>query len=205
MKLSKKELKRAGKKKQIVDAALKVFASQGYNNSKISDIAKEANMATGTIYIYFAKKDDIIIFLFEDIMGQFNKILDERLLKVTDSADKLKVVIKTHLELLAENKELAGILAIELRQSSKFMKNYKNPKFKKYISTIKCIVERGQKSKVFRDDITSSLMWKMIFGILDQISLAWVLSNDLDDEYLIKQIDDVISFIFDGILKKEEK
>ena len=205
MELSKRENKRTIKKKRIVDAALKVFASKGYNNSKISDISKAAGIAIGTIYIYFEKKDDIIISLFEDIMKRFNVILDKELVKDSDPNFKLKVLIRTHLELLAKNKELAGILAIELRQSSKFLKDYDNPEFKKYIGTIKCIIEKGQEQKVFRDDIPSSLIWKIIFGVLDQISLAWVLSTDKDDEYLIKQINSVITFIFDGILIKEEK
>ena len=202
----KRESKRAVKRKKIVEAALRVFASKGYHNSKISDISKEAGIAIGTIYIYFEKKDDIIISLFENIMKRFNVILDKELSEKVTPTDKLKILITTHLELLAKNKELAGILAIELRQSSKFLKDYDNPEFKKYIRTIKCIVEKGQTQKIFRDDMPSSLIWKIIFGILDQISLAWVLSTEKDnDEYLIKQINSVIAFIFDGILIKEEK
>ena len=58
------------KRRQILDAAVKVFAKNGFYNSKVLDIAKEAGVANGTVYLYFPSKDDILISIFEEQMGE---------------------------------------------------------------------------------------------------------------------------------------
>ena len=58
------------KHQKIIQAAAKVFAEKGFYNSRVSEIAKEANVADGTIYLYFKNKDDILISLFEEEFGQ---------------------------------------------------------------------------------------------------------------------------------------
>ncbi len=204
-KLKKKERYILQKRQIIIDAALKVFAVKGFANSKISDIAKEAKVADGTIYIYFKKKDDIIISLFENKMGEFNKLLKEKIETENNPLDKLKTFIKIHLKTLSRNRELAEIFTIELRQSAKFMENYQNTELKDYAKILIEIINSGKKENYFKTEIPTSVIWQFIFGILDQIVLTWVRKENSTEKNLQNMIKYVLMFILDSILIKKEE
>jgi len=203
--LSKKDKYKLERKQKIIDAALKVFAVKGFNSAKISDIAKEASIADGTVYIYFKKKDDIIISLFQNKMGGFNKLLKEKVEEVETAVEKLKTFISIHLETLSQRRELAEIFTIELRQSSKFMENYQDTELKDYSKLLMSIIDLGKKDGVFKNDIHTSIIWQFIFGILDQTVLTWVRKEGSTEKSLQKMIKFVLLFILDSILIKEDK
>ena len=165
------------KHRRIIEAAVKVFAKNGFYNSKVSEIARAAGVADGTIYLYFQNKDDILIRLFEEEMA---RILDEMQLAVakeSDPARKLERWALAHLELLERNKELAEIIQVEIRQSSKFMKEYDNVQFAQYLNLISEIIKEGQEKGVFRKDILPGVAKRAFFGALDEMSRYWVLST----------------------------
>ncbi len=172
-----------GKKKsnqkyfRIIQAATKIFAEKGFFQAKVSDIAREAGVADGTIYLYFENKDDILISLFEE---QMKKVLDnmvEKLAEEDDPARKLEEFALTHLKLIEENKDVAEIIQVELRQSSKFMKEYKNERFAQYLDLIADIIRLGQEEGVFRKDVIPGIAERAFFGALDEMSRFWVLSS----------------------------
>ena len=141
--------KNSDKHRRIIEAALKVFAKNGFYNSKVSEIARAANVADGTIYLYFQNKDDILISLFEEEMGNILDKMRQGLQTVTDPAAKLERFAEQHLTMLEENQELAEIIQVELRQSSKFMKEYQNDRFHQYLNIISSIIKEGQAQGVF--------------------------------------------------------
>ncbi len=183
---------------QILQAAIKVFAKKGFFNSKVSEIAREANVADGTIYLYFKNKDDILISLFEEMVGGINIRMEEELAKIDDPLEKLRVFIAQHLSLLKENKPLAEVMQIELRQSSKFMRRYVPVKFLQYLDKIGKIIEEGKQKGVIRDDVIPAIAKRAIFGALDEMSLYWVLSKK--PKYSLEQsIDQITHFFVDGL------
>ena len=175
---------------RIIEAATKVFAKNGFYQSKIAQIAKEAGVADGTIYIYFENKDDILISLFEE---QMKVVLDNMALqvaKIDDPAEKLEKFASTHLGLIEMNKDMAEIIQVELRQSGKFMKEYKNERFMEYLDIIGDIIIEGQKSGLFKKDVIPGVAKRAFFGALDEVSRFWVLSSrrQYDIRIVAKQI-----------------
>ena len=183
---------------RIIEAATKVFAKNGFYQSKIAQIAKEAGVADGTIYIYFENKDDILISLFEE---QMKAVLDNMALQITkidDPAEKLEIFASTHLDLIEKNKDMAEIIQVELRQSGKFMKEYKNERFMEYLDIIGDIISEGQKRGLFRKDVIPGVAKRAFFGALDEVSRFWVLSSR--KQYDIKTVAKQISgFFLNGI------
>src|SRR5881398_2105357 len=98
-----------GKRERILDAAIKVFAAEGFYNAKVSQIAHSAGVADGTIYLYFKSKDDLLIQLFEDRMERVNATLREALASEESSAARLKRVVRLHLELVEANRDMAEV------------------------------------------------------------------------------------------------
>lgn len=184
--------KNRDKHERIINAATKIFAQKGFFQAKVSDIAKEAQVADGTIYLYFENKDDILISLFEE---QMNRVLEDMRKQVLDEEDAIKKIEKfalNHLKLVELNKNVAEIIQVELRQSSKFMKEYKNEKFHEYLNLIGEIIREGQEKGIFKENIIPGIAKRAFFGALDEMSRFWVLSSHkkYDIETAAKQISD---------------
>lgn len=168
---------RGEKRETILDAAIRVFARQGFHLSRVSDIAREAGVADGTIYLYFRHKEDILIAIFEEKMAQVLEELRIELAPQPDPISKLRCFISFHLGQMARNRELAEILQVELRLSNKFMKEYVPVRLTEYLDVIAEIVLDGQRQGIFRGDISPAIMKRAIFGALDELAMHWVLTR----------------------------
>lgn len=170
------------KRRRILDGALRAFARKGFYNTKVSEIASEAGVADGTIYLYFKNKDDLLISLFEDRMEWAIDRLQAELGTVDvdhpqHALEKIRVYVQLHCTLAAEDKDLAEFLTVELRQSTKFVKEYSNPKFGDYLRILQGIIEEGQERGQIRRDLDSKVMSRAIFGALDEVLLQLTLSR----------------------------
>ncbi|OGP80656.1 MAG: hypothetical protein A2Z13_04795 [Deltaproteobacteria bacterium RBG_16_64_85] len=165
------------KRERILRAAIRIFSQKGYFNSKISEIARLAGVADGTIYLYFKNKDDLLISLFEEKMGEVVAEIRVRVADEGDALSRLRIFIRNHMDLLTREAGLIEVIQVELRQSKKFMKEYVPVKFLEYLDVISGILEDGKREGVFRPDLNVTLARRAIFGALDEISLAYVLSR----------------------------
>jgi len=170
-------MKDENKHQKIIQAAVKVFAEKGFYNSRVSEIAKEANVADGTIYLYFKNKDDILISLFEEEFGQIVENMRKELEREKDVLKKFKRFAITHLSIVSKQQQLGEVLGVEVRQSSKFMKEYVNKSFIEYLNLIRSIVIEGQEKGLIRKDLTPGIMKRAVFGALDEMARYWVLSS----------------------------
>lgn len=170
------------KRERILDAAEHVFAQHGFFAAKVSEIAKEAGVADGTIYLYFKNKDDLLISLFESRMERVNAHLALETAKHKAPRAKLDAFIRAYLALVKEQPAAAEVLTVELRQSAKFMKGQPaNPKFAELLRLLASIVADGQRAGVFTDGIPAPVAARMIFGLVDEMALAWLLGDKTPD------------------------
>ena len=163
-------MKSPDKHRKIIRAATKVFAKKGFFNARISDIAKEAKVADGTIYLYFNNKFDILLSVFEEEIGRLIEQVTALLAKEDSPKRMLEIFIANHLEEMRKNRNLAEVIHIELRQTSKLIRDYRKNKFSEYLDLIASIIERGQQAGVFRQDIHPEIAKQSIFGALDEVS-----------------------------------
>lgn len=168
---------------RILEAAVKVFARKGFHNSRIAEIAVEAGVASGTIYLYFRNKDDILISVFEESLDQIIGEVERDLAGIPDPRDRLRRFIWLHLRMLREHRELAEVLQVELRQSNKFMKEYEPGRWIQYLDIIARILKDGQKKGIFRRDLSLGIYKRAVFGALDEISLHWITTRK-DESFL---------------------
>ncbi|HTL35859.1 MAG TPA: TetR/AcrR family transcriptional regulator [Kofleriaceae bacterium] len=165
------------KRERILAAAERIFARHGFFAAKVSDVAKEAGVADGTIYLYFKNKDDLLISLFERRMQQVNETLKAATAKVKSPREQLRAFVKAYLQLVHDEPTAAEVLTIELRQSSKFMKEYENPEFADFLRLLGGIIAAAQDKGEIDSSIPAHVAARMIFGMLDELALAWVLAK----------------------------
>lgn len=192
-------MKATDKHSKIIHAATKVFAKKGFFNARISDIAKEAKVADGTIYLYFNNKFDILISVFEEEIGDLIHQVTTALAIEPDPRKKLEIFATKHLTIMKKNKNLAEVIQIELRQSAKMIKEYRNNKFSEYIDIISAIIKEGQAQNIYRADIKPGIAKRAFFGALDEISRVWSIS--LETNYTLEEtISQIMGIFLTGML-----
>ena len=165
------------KRERILKAAVKVFARNGFHATRVSEVAKAAGVADGTIYLYFASKEELLVRLFEDRVEKLLGFMREELPKEPDAPAKLRVVIAMQLGLIAGERDLAEVITVIFRQSTRLMKEFATPQFGAYIDAIAKIVTDGQAAGAFRKDVSAHVTARAIFGALDGITLTWALGR----------------------------
>ncbi|MEK4028608.1 MULTISPECIES: TetR/AcrR family transcriptional regulator [Bacillaceae] len=162
---------------QIIDAAVIAIAENGYHQAQVAKIAKQAGVADGTIYLYFKNKEDILISLFQEKMGSFVKKIQEALAGKNTAAEKLLLLVDHHFTMLSEDRHLAVVTQLELRQSNKELRLKINAVLKGYLLLIDEILKEGIEKDEFRPSLNVQLARQMIFGTIDETVTTWVMND----------------------------
>ncbi|PLT32434.1 TetR/AcrR family transcriptional regulator [Bacillus sp. V5-8f] len=165
------------KYKQIIDAAVIAIAENGYHQAQVSKIAKQAGVADGTIYLYFKNKEDILISLFHEKMGSLVEQIEEEIKGKPNAAEKLLVLIKKHFQILSEDRHLAIVTQLELRQSNKELRLRINEVLRGYLQLVDQIIDEGKASGEFNPELNNRLARQMIFGTIDETATTWVMND----------------------------
>ena len=165
------------KPQQIIDAAVRVFARQGYWRSRVSDIAREAGIAAGTIYLYFATKEDILATLFREKMAEFVSVVWRAIAEERDAVAKMRRLVHLHFEILEQHPDLAEVVQVGLRQGQKFFHGPATQEISAYFALIAAVLEEGVAAGLFRNDLPVKVAAKMLFGAMDQMATSWVLGK----------------------------
>jgi len=172
-----KRLAISDKRAAILRAAISVFARCGYFNSKVADIAREAGVADGTVYLYFKSKEEILHSIFDRSVEEALGAARKRVARLKDPREKLRQIAHLHLERLGADRDLAVVFQVELRGSTKFMEEFSAAGFAEYLALIRSTFEEGQRAGLFRADLNARVVAKVLFGALDEMATNWILSK----------------------------
>jgi TetR/AcrR family transcriptional regulator, fatty acid metabolism regulator protein len=191
------EKPRNGKYEVILRAAARVFARSGYFNAKVSDVARTAGVADGTVYLYFKNKDDLLTSIFGWAMGEFINRAKSELAEVEDPREKLRRFAHLHFLMLEQERDIAIVFQIELRQSTKFMEQFSTTHLAQYLQMLREIIEEGQQRGFFRKQLSSKVVAKFLFGALDEMATNWVLSHK--HQSLTAMVEPVLDIFLNGV------
>lgn len=189
------------KRARILKAAIRVFAKNGFYATRVSEIAKAAGVADGTIYLYFKNKDDVLITIFEEGITELLRILREVAESEEPFETRISRIIELQLGLLEDQRDLAEVITVNLRQSSRLLKQYAAPLFMQYIDVIAAVVRQGQEAGAFRPDLNPRVVARSLFGALDAILLTWALGEG-DPPALRKAAAHCASLFLEGLRKR---
>ena len=167
----------SAKPQQIVDAAIRVFARNGYYNSRVSDIAREAGIASGTIYLYFRTKDEILVTLFREKMAQWVALVRREIATERGAEAKIRKLVALHFAVLEGDPDLAEVVQVELRQGHKFFRGASAHEVSAYFDLIGSTLHEGMAAGQIRADLPVKIATKMLFGAMDQMATSWVLGK----------------------------
>ncbi|WP_085991749.1 TetR/AcrR family transcriptional regulator [Oceanobacillus senegalensis] len=187
---------------QIIDAAVEVIAKNGFHGSQVSKIAKAAGVADGTIYLYFKNKEDILVTMFKEKMGQFIEKIVDNISQKQCADEKLYKLIEMHFLQLSENHHLAIVTQLELRQSNYDLRLEINKVLKPYLLVIDDIIKEGIETGIFQENLKIPMVRQMIFGTIDEMVTNWVMKECKYD--LLEDIPVVHELLLGGISKEKK-
>ena len=166
-----------GKRELILRAATRVFARNGYFNSKVADIARAADVADGTVYLYFKSKDEILMAAISNAFDAFLDLAQAELAATDEPREQLRRLALLHLTSLGSDRNLATVFQTELRQSARFLAQFSQHELKRYFDLIRAVVRSGQRQGRFRPELPEKIVANCFFGALDEMVTSWLLSE----------------------------
>jgi TetR/AcrR family fatty acid metabolism transcriptional regulator len=189
----------ADRRDAILRAATQVFARRGFFQSQVADIAREAGVAAGTVYLYFRSKDDLLVSIFERTMRDTLAEGRAAIGGVDDPAERLRRIARLHLDRMGRDRDLAVVFQVELRQSTKFMERFSSTYLRDYLGIIRDAIADGQARGAFRAGVNPTVAAKALFGALDEMATNWILTRR---RYaLASQADEVVDLFLHGVAR----
>ena len=185
--------KQEEKRVRILESAARVFAREGFYNAKIKDVAQEAGVAHGTVYLYFDGKDDLLISLFRESLSELVRYVQSEIQKEKNAEDKLRRMISLQIELIETNPELTALMLVEFPQTGKFLSSDSINELAAYIDMIANILKEGIAEGVFDNSIDVDVVATVIYSGIQGIATRWVLE---EMKYPLKKVADEISAAF---------
>lgn len=182
---------------RILEAAVKVFARQGFHISTVAQIAKEAGVADGTIYLYFKNKNDILVNFFsyktKQVFDRFQAEVDQ----AETGAEKLRNLIRRHLAEFQQDRDMAILYQVGTHQINRLAEDQIREMSKMYQDIISEIVELGQREGTIRKDLYVGLVKRFILGAIDEVINTWIHSDGNYD--LVTMADPLLDLFIRGI------
>lgn len=187
------------KYERILDAAIAVIAEKGFFTARICDIAQRADVADGTVYLYFKSKEEILMKAIHAAFDSFMQHARVELGKIASPEQQLRRLAYLHLEAMGSNRNAAIVFQMELRQSTRFLEEFSHDHMVEYFALVREAIRRGQQDGSFRAELSDKVAANCFFGSLDEMVTSWVLSGE--DYPLAHAADHVCDVILKGLEK----
>ncbi|TGE36383.1 TetR/AcrR family transcriptional regulator [Desulfosporosinus fructosivorans] len=195
------EAQREGKFDRILDAAIDAFAESGFYQCPVSRIAQLAGVAEGTIYLYFKNKEEVLIQIFQERMGAFITNMRGELSREETTEAHLRTIVRLHFSYMEQNRSLAIVSQLELRQSNPRIRQAINGPLLEYFHLIEEVIQQG----IEREEVPQTDPWvarQMIFGSLDEATTDWVLARN--PRTLMSAVEPLLT-LFKGALRLKNR
>jgi len=198
--LTDRSIAQEEKRRLILDAAVRVFAREGFHTSRVGDIAEEAGVAHGLLYHYFSSKDEVLLTVFSenwsDLLVRFEAV------EASDEAadEKLRGLVKILLRTWRNDPALVTVMVREVGRSPHLATQVDD--IGRAFAVIQRVVEQGQADGVFRPDIDALLASWVIYGGLEEILTGWVMGRLPDgDEEVARAERTIVDLVCGGLAR----
>ena len=167
------------KPRRILDAAVRVFAAQGYDASRVGDVAKEAGVAYGLVYHYYESKEAVLEAVFREAWGRLLAAVALAEGTGADASEQLELVVKIVLRAWRDDPDLVRLLVREVTRNPHIQDEL--DEIGQAFASLERMVRRGQADGTFRPELDPKLAAWMLYGALEEVLTGWVLGQLPDD------------------------
>src|SRR4051794_23476832 len=186
------------KRQQILDAAVRVFAAQGFEATRVGDIAKDAGVAYGLVYHYYGSKDAVLEAGFRGAWGGLLTAIQTAVDSDISPPEQLALVVKIVLRSWRDDPDLVRLLVKEVTRSPHITDEL--DEIGRAFAGLQGVIERGQANGTLRTDVDARMAAWMLYGALDEILTGWVLGQLPDDPSAVAAAEkEVIATLVGGL------
>ncbi|HZP73031.1 MAG TPA: TetR/AcrR family transcriptional regulator [Gaiellaceae bacterium] len=187
---------RGERREQILAAAVRVFAAQGYESTRVGDIAREAGVAYGLVYHYYPSKDAVLDAVFREAWGRLLAAIAAAEQSGNDAHEQLSLVVKIVLRAWRDDPDLVRLLVREITRSPHIQDEL--DEIGQAFAMLERVVVRGQDEGTFRTDVDPRLAAWMLYGALEEVLTGWVLGRLPDDHEAVASAEREVIATFVG-------
>jgi AcrR family transcriptional regulator len=192
----------ADKRRVILDAAVQVFANQGFHTCRVADIADEAGVAYGLVYHYFSSKDEILDTLFLERWDLMLAAITEADAKQPSPREKLGAIAGFIIDSYRYDPDLMKVIIVEVTRAANTFGRTHLAKIREAYDQIAGIVERAQADGLFRREIDPPFAALAFYGLIEQVLSGWIFDSELLEE---EQLERAKALIVDTICRGLER
>jgi TetR/AcrR family transcriptional regulator, fatty acid metabolism regulator protein len=188
------------KRRLILDAAVKVFARQGFHTCRVSDIADEAGVAYGLVYHYFQSKDQILDTLFLERWNLMLAAIEAADASQRSPRDKLYAIASFIFDSYRHDPELMKVIIVEVTRAANTFGRTHLAEIREAYALIAAIVQQAQEERVFRADVTPEFAAQAFYGSVEQVLTGWIFDEvSLDQDELDRAKTLIVEMICRGL------
>ncbi|MCB2229019.1 MAG: TetR/AcrR family transcriptional regulator [Desulfarculaceae bacterium] len=191
---------RGKKRNVIIQAAIQVFAEKGYNKAKISEIAKLAQVADGTVYDYFDSKEDLLLSIPEEHFSRYFQQASDAF-EIKDPVRRLKRLIRFHYTSFLQERQFLKVFLLELQLTARFYGSKSFATFKRYFGLVEDVIVQGQEAGVFRPEADSRVFRNLFLGAFSHMALRWLIVRESSDADKMEEIDQATKLLVAAVLQ----
>src|SRR5512141_1577840 len=166
------------KRRRILEAAIRTFGRRGFHEARIADIAADAKVAEGTVYLYFRNKEDLLGVVFDESMDEVLEKGRALARMKAPAGERLTALVDLHLQFIGSDRDLASVFQIELRRSARLVERFSRSKLVEYFRLLGDVLRDGIARGEFRRGLDPKLAVRILFGAADEILSEWLLSGE---------------------------
>jgi TetR/AcrR family fatty acid metabolism transcriptional regulator len=188
------------KRRVILDAAIRVFAREGFHRCRVSDIAREANVAYGLVYHYFQSKDEVLNTIFSERWSLLLETIAEVEKREAPVRDKLYAIASFIIDSYQHNPDLMKVIIVEVTRAANTFGSHHLEEITQAYDGIAEIVAGAQQEGTLRSDISATFASLCFYGAIEQLLSAWIfdaLGKSPDDFEQAKQM--VVETVCSGL------
>jgi TetR/AcrR family transcriptional regulator, fatty acid metabolism regulator protein len=188
------------KRRVILDAAVRVFARQGFHTCRVADIADQAGVAYGLVYHYFSSKEEILDTLFTDRWGLMLEAIGEADAEQTVPRDKLAAIAAFIVDSYRHDPDLMKVIIVEVTRAANTFGRTHLAGIREAYDQIASIVERAQADGVFRDEVDPPFAALAFYGLIEQVLTSWIFDGEpLDEDEFERAKEMIVDTICHGL------
>jgi len=198
--MGRREEKKEHKRRAILNAGVRVFAREGFHAARISDIAVEANVGHGTVYLYFDSKETLLLAIYDELMGEAFRDARRAAEAGSDVVDRLRRFVRAQCELVESHRELAELVLLEAPHTSKFLRSEGAERINDQVEFIASLLREGAQSGVFRADLDALAVATGLFAAVEGVLTRWLLEKRGPSPLV--PVEHVLEAVLHGVLRK---
>jgi AcrR family transcriptional regulator len=188
------------RRRQILDAAVRVFARQGFHTCRVADIADEAGVAYGLVYHYFRSKEEVLDTLFTERWDILLQVIRDTDAGDLPPRDKLRAIASFILDSYRHEPDLMKVVVVEVTRAANSFGLTHRDRIREAYTLMGDVVAKAQEDGAFRSDITPRFAALAFYGIIEQVLTAWIFDPDpIPPEEIEEAKDLVVAAIVDGL------